>query len=592
MRVCFIVILMPFMLFGAIKTPSDVYSYAITVKKKLEILREQEGVKKDFPIVQKQQNKFPRHVIQKALEVLSKINLYRVSKGYGEIYIPPYPARNITPSDVFSIVKRLDGEITPFIFDKDKLKSIKYIKFSKKTPNDVYALLWSISLAFDSLLGIHGYTPTDVYALSQKVVKTVNFLAKSQNIHKNFEKPKRVPDLRPNHALYRSYDLLQKISEAEKRLWITPSEVPQKPQRVVTPTEVYDSLQFNIAELQRIKHRLGLERYFKLEDVKSVKSPSDVVQNLEYAIDIMPTFSLSKELVQYPSNSLNKTPNDVFGVTVEILRKIEKLKNIRGITQREKIPPYIYGLKPAHAYQKAIESIEKSIKLKTEFGFYPSAVPTAPLRKITPNEVYELVLRLDGIVTLLLKSSGFKDEDEYIYKLDKRRYTQKVPSDVYNNLWKISNNFDLLLAREYTPNETYAMAARIEKKVKLILDMLNVKHKKTALVKIDETKYPSDVFALTLKVFKDIKRIQKRLNMDVSTILIPKEKNITPNTVYNSLRILNASLNQILIFLEADDSNLANTSEKFSNKTPTDVFAYLTYIQNSLNLIFKDESYE
>jgi len=396
------------------KTPSDVYSYGIMLKKKVEYLRKQENVTKAFPIVELQQNKYPRHVIQKALEVLSKINLYRVSKNYGEIFIPPYPARAITPSDVYDLVKRLDEEVTPLISNKKFLSTISEKEFKNKTPNDVYRLLWSISLAFDSLLGIHGYTPTDVYALSDKLLKTVQYIAQSQNIYANTSKPKLKDGLHPNHALYESYKLLAKIALAEKKLWMTPTEVPQKPFKVITPTDVYDAMQYNIAELQRIKYRLGLERYFKLKNSKETKNPSDVVQNIEYAIKLFPKFNLSKELIQYPARSLDKSPDDVYSITTEILLKLQKLKTIKGISQKPQKPPFIYGLKPSHAYQKALEATEKSIRLKTQLGFFPSQIPTSPIRKITPNEVYESVLRLDGITTFLLKKVGSKGDEEYI----------------------------------------------------------------------------------------------------------------------------------------------------------------------------------
>ena len=62
-----------------VKTPSDVYSYAMLLKEKVIYLRKKAGIKKPFPVVQVQHNKIPRHVIQKALEILNKINTYRIT---------------------------------------------------------------------------------------------------------------------------------------------------------------------------------------------------------------------------------------------------------------------------------------------------------------------------------------------------------------------------------------------------------------------------------------------------------------------------------------------------------------------------------
>ena len=574
-----------------VKTPSDVYSYASLLKKKVEYLRKKNGIVKPFPKVTKQYNKYPRHVIQKSLEVLSKINLYRNSKHFGSIYIPPYPARDITPSDVYDSVKRLDEEVTPFIDDVDFLQSIKVEKFEDKTPNDVYQLLWSISLAFDSLLGIHGYTPTDVYILSQKLLKTIKFIRESQNNYEDVIKPKKVKSLHPNHALYASYDLLAKISLAEKKLWIEPAEVQQKPHTVITPTDVYDFMQYNMAELHRIKYRLGIERYFKSEDISEIKTPSDVVQNLKYAQLLMPKFSFKNDLVQYPSKYLKKTPNDVFGVTEEILSKLEKIKSLKGISKKEKKPPYIYGLKPIHAYQKAIEAIEKSLKAKTQMGFYPSQVPSSPIRDITPSEVYELVLRLDGVVTLLLHRLGEEDVENYIYKLNKNIYTDKTPSDVYYNLWKISNQFDVILATEYTPNETYLLSKKIQDKVEVLLKQLNI-YKNIEKKHIKKLKTPADVLNVSISLFERLKDAQRRLNVENAHIIIPRGDIVTPNSVYNSLRIVNASLNEILIQLNIDYTKYKKDYVLPKGKTATCVYENVVYISDLLNLMLEDENYE
>ncbi len=579
-----------------VKTPSDVYSYAKLLKKKVEYLRKQSDVKTPFPTVPIQHNKYPRHVIQKALEILSKINLYRVSKGYGEIFIPPYPAREITPSDVYEIVKRLDAEMTPFIKDKKFLHSLKLVKYKGKTPNDVYRLLWSISLAYDSLLGIHGYTPTDVFELSQKLVETVKFIRQTQNIYDMPKKPPLIPDMHPNHALYSSYRFLSKVRTAEKHLWIDPTEVPKKPHRVITPTEVYDSLQYNIAELQRIKYRLGVERYFKLQKSKESKTPSDVMQNIEFATVLMPSYDFDKSLVQYPITSLKKTPSHVFAVTQEILNKLDILKSLKGTAQSPKMPPYIYGLKPIHVYQKAIEATEKSIRLKVQMGFFMSEVPNEPLREITPNEVYEMALRLDGIVTILLHKAGYMKAQEYIYKVDKHIPTGKTPSDVYHNMWLISNTLDVLLASEYTPNETYSLSNRIKSKIETLLDKMNIKRSTIASIekkRLSTTaKSPADVFGLTVKLYESIKNIQERLNMAKSNIVIPKEKIIAPNTVYNALRIINASINEILIYKNIDETDIEYPSSTSKNKTPTDVYLNVMKLQQLINLLYEESEYE
>ncbi|SFP54251.1 hypothetical protein [Hydrogenimonas thermophila] len=573
------------------KRPSDVYAYAMLLKKEVEYLRKKAGIDSPFPVVTIDRNKQPRHVIQKALEILSKINRYRLNNNYGAITIPPYPPREITPQDVYDIVRRLDGEVRIFIDNNKFLERLKVEHFEGKTPSDVYMLLWSISLGFDALLGIHGYTPTDVYALSEKVVRISQFLRHSQNIYDNVKKPKKKENMHPNHALYTSINFLKKIAEGEKRLWIEPADIPNTPHRVITPTEVYDALQYNIAELQRIKYRLGLERYFETYKPKEKKTPSDVVQNIEYALALLPDFSFKRKLVQYPVSSLKKTPNQVYAVTEEILRKLYKLKTLRGIQQVPKNPPEIGGLKPIHAYQKGIEAIEKAQRLKIQMGFYPSQVPTAPYRPITPSEVYELILRLDGIVTLLLKKAGDNTEKEYIYETEHSFFSGKTPSDVYYNLWKISRLFDVLSGSQYTPNETYSLAARINKKILLIAEHLGIAHNLNIKLHPVMNKQPKDVFELTVYLYEKLKYFQKRANMSVSDITIPREDNITPNTVYNALRLINAGVNELLIKMGIDAEEAMLSLSKAENKTPSDVYALVNKTLRQIEILFKDSSY-
>lgn len=57
------------------KTPSDVYSQALLLKEKLIFLRTSSDIKDAFPVVEKQVNKQPRHVLQKLQLDLLNIKL-------------------------------------------------------------------------------------------------------------------------------------------------------------------------------------------------------------------------------------------------------------------------------------------------------------------------------------------------------------------------------------------------------------------------------------------------------------------------------------------------------------------------------------
>ena len=589
----FLLILFLFVLplFAVEKTPSDVYSESLILKEMLIALRKENGITAPLPKVPKQTGKLPRHVLQKTLEILSKVNRYREIHEYGSITLPPVPPRDITPQDVYNNVERLKVEVSYLLKDRSILKSkaFQFKAFKNKTPSDAYRELWTVSLAFDKLIG-RGFTPTDVYILSEQIVEEIKFLRASQRETDNINKPKKRPNLLPNHALYASVDLIKKIHQDEKKLWMEPVPIPKIQQRVISPTEVYDSLQTVSAEINRIERRLGIERSFALKKNMPKKTPSDVVQNLEYAKMLLPNFEFDRPLNQYPKNSLIKTPSDVFALSEYILKKISYIKDRKGIKVHAKDTTYIYGLKPIYVYVKGLEDLEKVEKLKELEGFRPSQIPPSPDTKITPSEVYELILRLDDEIDLLYNKEN-PDYKLISYRdyMDKKEYSDKTPSDVYNNLWKISYELDTILNQDYTPNETFILAKSIKNDIKKLAcffteSALNIN------IKSYTSKRPADVFEKSVFVMDQLQEIKDRGNLKSVKVSLPKDRIITPTTVYNALRIISGTISEIRVYYGVKRST--TTVELVSDKTPSDVYQIVEESSSLLKKILQDSSYE
>ncbi|MDF1876373.1 hypothetical protein JHD47_00900 [Sulfurimonas sp. SAG-AH-194-L11] len=597
MRYLFLLLFLLFTtnLFASYKTPSDVYAESIVLKNILIELRKENKIVDKLRVVPEQKDKLPRHVLQKTLEILNKINKYREINNFGKITVPPVPSRDITPQDVYNNVERLKTELLYLVRNKVALKkSLQHlIIYTNKTLNDVYRELWSISLAFDALLG-QGFTPTDVYMQSEKILNLVKFLRASQYKQDSVKKPKLKANQHPNHALYKSVELIEKINKMQKKLWIKPVPIPKIKQKVISPTEVYDSLQTVIAELNRVSRRLGIERSFDIKDIEEKKTPADVVQNLEYAILLLPSVNFSTKLNQYPKSSLQKTPNDVFALSEFILKKLEYIKVQKGILVKTKKTSYIYRLKPIHVYVKGIESLEKVAKLKRLEGFEASQVPSPPIIKITPSEVYELILRLDDELNLIYKDKGYDTNSVYKIRsfrevLGKAHYLDKTSSDVYDNLWKISYTLDSILNEDYSPNETYALAKKIQNDIHNIANHFVDKPIKIKLTH-SSSKRPEDVYVESLKLLRELELIKQRGNFKSVTITLPKEDIITPTSVYNALRIISATISEINVFY---DIGKAKTSQENSeNKTSSDVYDVVLNTTKIISFILKDSSYE
>ena len=587
MKILLILFVIVSSLLASVKTPSDVYSESIVLKQLVIELRKENGIDAPLPDVAQQTGKKPRHVIQKTLEILTKVNKYREIHGYGLITVPPVPPRDITPQDVYNNVERLKVEVAYLLQNKGSLQQIPFQKkiYTNKTPSDVYRELWMISLGFDKLLG-QGFTPTDVYILSEQIVQKIKFLRSTQRENQDIKIPPKQKSLHPNHALYKSVELIEKINHLEKKLWIEPVPIPKIKQKVISPTEVYDSLQTVVAELNRISRRLGVERSFALKNVSEKKTPSDVVQNLEYAIALLPNFSFQRPLNQYPKKSLIKTPNDVFALSEFILNKIAYIKNKKGIKVKTKKTTYIYGLKPIHVYVKGLEDLEKVAKIRELEGFKPSQTPSAPNTKITPSEVYELILRLDDEINLLYPNYNLTAYRDY---LNKKEYNDKTPSDVYDNLWKLSYELDAILNQEYTPNETFVLAKKIENDLQEISKFFTGK-KITVESHTYKNRRPSDVFVMSQNLMDSLQEIKRRGNISSAKIALPQDKSITPTTVYNALRIISGTISEIRIYYGIEERDI--DLKKVDNKTPSDVYEVTERANNITKKILEDRSYE
>ncbi len=574
------------------KTSNDVYAIAETLKIKVMHLAGEKNIDANYMKLVKQTNKSPRQVLQKTLEVLKKINKYRENNNLGLVNVPTYPSKIIQAEDVYYSVVRLNNELDLLLkhVNCTHIKSLSVVKkYIDKTSNEMYHEIWLASLAMDELLG-KGFSPTDNYKESVLILDIVNFIRNSQGIYDEVSIPKKRKRKHPNHVLYATNKLLTKIAKVETKLWMEPVSVAENPQRVITPTEVYDSMQMVITELKRIRRRLGTERLYDVKEIYESKTPSDVLQNIEYAIKLFPAFNVSDDLVQYSSKSLNKTINELYSLSQFIFQKTKYLKEIKGIKVELKEPPMIYSLNKMHIYQKGIETMEKINKLRIKEKLYEVSVPSSPVKKKSTDAVYELLLMIDDEISIIMQRNGIKNILRWSYSIDKKLYKNKTPSDIYHNLWKISSTIDIFRGIEHSPMETYKLAKKMEQRIENIIQYL-IKDNKNKIVLIEHNdKRPSDVFQLIIKLYETLAIIEKRANIPFAGVEIPMEKTVTSDTVYNALRVVNATLIDINIHfgIESKIDKVAINS----NETSTDVYDLVFKSYNNLQLLLKDDSYE
>ncbi|MCU7834440.1 MAG: hypothetical protein KZQ83_04220 [gamma proteobacterium symbiont of Taylorina sp.] len=602
---CFIVF---FLLFGrgtyaaqiAEKTPADIYSQVKFLVKDVQYIRQKNNITTPWPKFSIEYERAPQHVFQKTLEILDKINSYRIHVlKTGGIVVPKFSGRDITPNEVYSIVKRLhqEFEVLILLLPDHADKEIESDIYNGSDVEDrsfkltithtiVYAVLSEVSIVLDEALGIRGITSSDVYTRSEQVKEISRFLRSSQNLPLLVEKPERTDNKLSNHALQSVYRLLEQIHHAEMNLWMKPIEIPELPRKVIKSGDVYDAMGLVLAELQRIQFRLGLERGFDLTERYKNKTPDDVIYNTRRAMELLPDFSLETPLRQFDRRALIKTPNDVYSVTEHILQQLQQYRRLRGNQMKVEPMPLISGLKPQHVYAKALELIDKINLIRKQQHMGMISVPRYPLRKITPAEVFNQALRVDEELVLIYRQSGLSSQI-WLASNNIRNYEDKTPSDVYWNMQRISLLLDTVLGGDvFTPDDVYHEVQLIQQDVIMLSQFFKqpIADNIWLQSELDLNNRPQEVLKQAKRVMKLIMEVQRRAGIfQKQDVLIPSGDVVTLSEVYNQVRLVVTELSELKLFLGINE--LSKYQQRQDNKTPGHVMQLLQGIQSALEIL-------
>ncbi len=289
------------------------------------------------------------------------------------------------------MVERLAGEMRLLVPDAALETGAKLVG---KTPADDYRRLWSVSRALDPLLGVRGVTPSDVHAQSVWVVGLARFLRMTQNLLGDVKKPKRPLGKHPNHAIAAAYKLLERIAGAQKNLWMEPVQVPKPPRPVETPAEVYDALQIVIAEMQSIKHRLGVQRHISEPAPEKGKTPDDVILGGE-----------------------GFSSTDVYRKTQEVIAEIELISRHLNRYKDHRLPPLAAGKTSDDVIANAIAVLEHIERIQRCAGIYAKQPPVPRQgEEVTPSDVYNLLSVVQAELITLKGRLGVAKEPEPIEK--------------------------------------------------------------------------------------------------------------------------------------------------------------------------------
>lgn len=274
---------------GQKKTPSHVYQTVSSIAVELDLLHDANLSKPKSGSTQ-YKNRRPRHVYQKAREVLIKVNTLRWLNGVSRVDIPNPPAREIVPGDVNVMVaaslQAVRGLRSVFgVAEKSK----PALLVMGKTPSDVYANLARVSVMVDGL-GIPSIVPNDVYRLMQTVLNEFASIQRRNNSLADVSATPKSKGRSPKDVYVKGLELLTALKElvaTRKRYQIAGGvKLIAQPSGNVSPGNVLDLIGNILAEVSAMKAHLGIKEAMVFAAPPSGKTPSDVYDSLQQAIVI------------------------------------------------------------------------------------------------------------------------------------------------------------------------------------------------------------------------------------------------------------------------------------------------------------------
>ncbi len=275
-------------------TPDDVYRITGTINGELELLHESND---SMPIVDINASELtprrPRHVMQKAREVLLKVQLLRRINGLAESELPPMPLREVRPADVKVVVDLIRRDLAAL----RSIFGVTEVPFSApkptgKTPTDVYGDLVRAGEQLDAL-GIPRIVPNDVYRVALTIIGDLEKVRAARGLIEPIPARRGSKDKQPSDVYEKAFELLRALGTltSENSGFEIPGGVVLLNRRSgrIEPAHVMDLLNNILAEISAIKVKVGARSLTEFAPPQAGKTPSHVYDPVSTALTLAET---------------------------------------------------------------------------------------------------------------------------------------------------------------------------------------------------------------------------------------------------------------------------------------------------------------
>lgn len=242
-------------------TPSDVYAQIAHIHDEITLIKQHLNITEDSVMNQIRVNLSPRHTWQKCYEILYKLNILRQKYNFPVTAIPSrFPSLNPPTLIVYEQAERILTEINLLKFYLGVTATASPPStFTDKTITDNYNLLDHISLEIDLLNGTT-FTPSHVFAQAMRVNEDVNDLVNNLGLQDTTLPPPKELQAKPADAFEMALLMLVEVRRLQSLANLESVDFYVfKPNREITPSDVFSLIGIVLAEIQPLKAHLGMK---------------------------------------------------------------------------------------------------------------------------------------------------------------------------------------------------------------------------------------------------------------------------------------------------------------------------------------------
>ncbi len=263
------------------------------------------------------------------------------------------------------------------------------------------------------------------------------------------------------------------------------------------------------------------------------------------------------------------TPSHVYQVSEQIVREIQLLREAVGADDYPLDPDRQTLKRPIQVYGKAVELMYKVSSAQTKFGLTAAKLRTIPPVSIQPKEVYSINQEILSEIRKIKTYLAIPTSIEEVPFVD-----GKVPSNVYENLWRASYMMDFL-SGVLLPSDVYHYAEQIIDEIELVAKKNNINLNNLPKATKKENIRPKNVAAKGVQNLQKLIRIEKKMGYNASIVPTMTLSRVTPSDVFDIMGALMAELAYIKFNMGITET--PPLPPKFEGKKPADVLQRLDY---------------